>query len=325
MTKFLILLTLVLMTGCMKMQPPSRSNGDWQSPLSEGMVTASPACFTWWKSLNDPLLNDLMRRAALRNFGMLIARETKREDNCSVWMTLSAEVAKSYVELRGLQLRLELADKNITAQKETVELTKSLMSYGFVGIIDQVQAEEMLNQLAGQKSLVELSLRKTMHHLSLLVGRAPGDLCLEFSQLAELPALPCQMPIGCPCDFLARRLDVSCAGKNMASAGKGKASLAYYLYEKAAVEALEQAENSLTALYFSMENQQALKEAYEKGCQAYQQMVQLYGKGLKNYLEVLVVQQAHLSTEEAYVQSRIQLLNAYISLYQVLSIKKVTI
>lgn len=318
---FILLLTL---SGCAKMmRPPSRSTGDWQSPLAAGMYNASPDCFAWWRSLNDTQLDEIMRRAALSNFDMLIARET-RQDSCGTWRNIASDVAKNYIAIRGLQLRLESLDKNINAQVETVRLTNSLASTGFLDIVDQLQAEELLSQLNAQKSTLQDTLRTTIHHLSILLGRAPGDLYCELSQPQPIPTLPCQMPIGCPSDFLCRRMEVqSC--KNMASAGSGKASLAYYMYEKAAIEALEGAENALSTLYYAIENTQALKVANEQGLEAYREIYQLYERGLKNYLEVLVIQQSHLTTEAAYLESQVQLLNAYIDLYTALTLNNLKV
>ncbi len=314
----LIALLLGVSSGCSKYRPPAHLPSNWQSPVSEGMSACSPRCYSWWKGLNDPELCSLMRRASRKNFDLLLARKSKGEDSCSTWMTLSADVAKSYCELRSLQIRLELIDKHIVSQQETLRLTQSLMTSGFVGTIDLNEAEEFSSQLKAQKPLIQASIYKTIYHLSVLLGQCPGGLCRELITSCALPALPCQMPIGCPADYLKRRLQGCKAGRKTPC--KITPTIGYYLLEKSAIEALEQVENSLTALYFFIQNQRELEAAYQKSREAYQQIYQLYERGLKSYLEVLVIQRSMLAAENAYVEGRLQLLSSYIDLYTALYI-----
>lgn len=321
MRGILFFLLSLLLAGCMKYQPPSRVPAGWQSPIAQGMYGDSPRCFSWWKPLNDCLLNELMRCASLRNYDLQIARD-KKEDSCAAWMALAAEVAKNYSELRGLQMRLTLIDQHIASQKEMVELTKGLMTSGFVGIIDLIQAEEHLDQLTAKKPQLEILQRQKIYHISTLLGNAPGDLCAALIQPGVLPELPCEMPIGSPYDFLARKFDLSHVVK------KGKVcqgSQAFYQYEKAAMESLEEVENTLTAFYYTIESNRNLNEAYQKSREAYQQMHALYERGLKSYIEVLVIQQNFLTNEDAFVESKVELVLRYIDLYKALYLDKVKI
>lgn len=144
--------------------------------------------------------------------------EASQEDFCHLWLTLSAEVAKNYIELRSLQLRLELLDKNINTQKDTVKLTESLMTAGFSDIINEKQTEEQMNILSAQKPQIELSINKAIHRLSILLGYNPGELFCELSQPQMLPSLPCEKPIGIPSELLRRRPDIKKAERDLAAA-----------------------------------------------------------------------------------------------------------
>lgn len=144
--------------------------------------------------------------------------ESSRESFCQLWVTLSAEVAKNYIELRSLQLRLAVLNKNINVQKDNLSLTESLIQGGFAGTIDQKQAEAQLSQLVAQEPQIKLSIDKAIHRLSILLGYPPGELFSELYEPCVLPSLPCQKPIGIPSELLRRRPDIRKAERDLAAA-----------------------------------------------------------------------------------------------------------
>lgn len=144
--------------------------------------------------------------------------ESTEADFYHIWVTLSAEVARTYIELRGLQQRREVIEKDIAAQQDTVKLTDSLITTGFASSVDQRQAEEQLSLLTAQKPQIELSVDKTIHRLSILLGYTPGNLFAELCAPCQLPELPCQTPIGIPSELLRRRPDIRKAERDLASA-----------------------------------------------------------------------------------------------------------
>lgn len=291
---------------------------EWHSIPSTGMQPDSPECFNWWRALNDPSLNFLMEQASSRNPELQIsALQANKQNTCDdyyrTWIILSANVAKNYVDLRGLQQRLKLISKNIGSQNETLRLTENLTDSGFTSSIDIKQAEEHLNDLAAQKPQIELSIHKTIHQLSILSGYAPGDLFDDLNEPRDLPTLPCQMPIGIPCEILYRRPDILKAERVLAC---GKSDLAYYEYQKTVLEALEEAENAIASMHYAMERTQQLANAQSSSRTAYQLIYQLYQRGLKDYPEVLAANRSLLTDEDAYLQGQVDLLYHYIELYK---------
>lgn len=301
--------------------------------------------------------------------------ESSEEDFSHIWVTLSAEVARNYVELRGLQWRLEVLKNNMNAQRDTLELTQGLVKSGFASLIDEREAEEQLHLLSGQKPLLELSLSKTIHRLSVLLGRAPGELFEKLIPICSLPCLPCQKPIGVPSELLRRRPDIRKAERDLAAATEDvgtavaslfprlslngfvgdigtlctggslawfagpqllvpffnskllrqdvevnqiKAQQALYNYQKTVLEALEETENALSSLHAEKERNQHLFNAQKASQEAYDLTMQLYQRGMKNYLEALVLQRSMLAAEDSYLQGQVQLLLHYISLYKAL-------
>jgi NodT family efflux transporter outer membrane factor (OMF) lipoprotein len=139
-------------------------------------------------------------------------------DFYQIWVTLSAEVAKNYIELRGLQSKLHIMDTHIQAQQDTLHLMQILTQTGFNNFIDQQQAQTQLHSLMAQRPQIEMAIQKAMHRLAILSGYQPGDLSEELSQATPLPYLPCEEPLGIPSELLRRRPDILKAEKELAAA-----------------------------------------------------------------------------------------------------------
>ena len=135
-----------------------------------------------------------------------------------VWITLSAEIAKNYIELRGLQLRLKIINQTIESQKDTLKVTEGLIYSGFTNSVSERQAAEQLSSLSAQVPQIELSIKKSIHRLSILLGQSPGELFAELSEPAGIPSIPFQKPVGIPSELLRRRPDIQKAEKDFAAA-----------------------------------------------------------------------------------------------------------
>lgn len=140
------------------------------------------------------------------------------EEFRDVWISLSAEIAKNYVELRGFQLRLRVLENNLSAQSNTLTLSEGLAKTGFVSSIDLKRAESQLHLMKAEKPLLELQIQRAVHRLSVLLGYHPGVLFEELNTCIELPTIPCQMPVGLPSELLRRRPDIRRAERNLAAA-----------------------------------------------------------------------------------------------------------
>ncbi len=100
-------------------------------------------------------------------------------------VSLVAEVALNYVELRAYQARLAIARDNLASQSETLELTGWRAQAGLTSSLDVEQARTNREQTHAQIPSLESSLAQTEHRLAILLGQAPGAL---HDQLAA-PAL----------------------------------------------------------------------------------------------------------------------------------------
>ena len=161
---------------------------------------------------------DLFGMRAHQNKALSAMAEASEEDFSNVVVTLTAEIARSYIELRGFQQRLLIIEENITSQKDTQELTGGLITGGFAGSIDQMQVDEELNQMLSQKPQLEYLIDRSVNHLSILLGMLPGDLYCELDDAMPLPELPCYQPMGIPSELLRRRPDIRKAERELAAA-----------------------------------------------------------------------------------------------------------
>jgi NodT family efflux transporter outer membrane factor (OMF) lipoprotein len=144
--------------------------------------------------------------------------EATQEELCGIWVTLSAEIAKNYIELRGFQQRLQTIQRTIQTQEYAIQLTRELIERGVLNDGDLNRTEAEWSHLKAETPLIELNIDRAIHRLSILLGCAPGDLfeCLKIA--SGLPHLPLEKPIGMPSDLLRRRPDIRKAERELAAA-----------------------------------------------------------------------------------------------------------
>lgn len=148
----------------------------------------------------------------------------------STQVSLVAELALNYIELRALQARLAIARNNLGSQSETLQLTDWRAQAGLVGSLEVEQAKANLEQTRAQVPQLETSLAEAQNRLAILVGETPGALNLRLAQPAAIPAMPQAMTVGIPADTLRRRPDVHAAERRLAAetARVGQAQAARY-------------------------------------------------------------------------------------------------
>lgn len=130
------------------------------------------------------------------------------EDRRAVLVTLTAELARNYIELRTLQERVGIARKNLQAQEQSAQITRRRFEGGFASGLDVANAEALAATTAAQIPVLEGSARRSIYSLSLLLGREPAALLEELSPVSAVPFAPPSVPAGLPSDLLRRRPDI---------------------------------------------------------------------------------------------------------------------
>ena len=132
-------------------------------------------------------------------------------------VSLVAEVARNYVSVRSLQIRLGIALTNATVQNATHELTQFRAQAGLASAQDVYQARANREQTLAQVPSLQLSLAEAEHRLEILLGLAPGTLQTRLAPQRPLPEIPSRVAVGIPADTLRQRPDVRAAERNLAA------------------------------------------------------------------------------------------------------------
>jgi multidrug efflux system outer membrane protein len=140
------------------------------------------------------------------------------EDRRDVLVTLLAEVARNYTELRGFQQRIALSERTIQAQQETVALTQSRFDAGIASELEVAQAKTQLAARQAQLPPLRSGLMAATHRLGVLLGQEPTALLAELTPLSAIPTPPDRIPVGLPSDLLRRRPDIRRAERQLAAA-----------------------------------------------------------------------------------------------------------
>jgi multidrug efflux system outer membrane protein len=134
--------------------------------------------------------------------------EASVEDQHSVLVSLCADVARSYVELRGAQLRKDVTDRSLSTQKELYDLTHQRRAVGLTTELDVANAGAQLDSTQAQVPLLDSEITQNINQLSLLLGREPDALRAELEGARAVPQVPPVLPIGLPADLARRRPDI---------------------------------------------------------------------------------------------------------------------
>jgi NodT family efflux transporter outer membrane factor (OMF) lipoprotein len=139
-------------------------------------------------------------------------------DKALVQLSLLAEIARNYMELRGTQRQLAVAQENLTIQQDALHLTQAQFNAGLAPRLDLLRATALVNDTQSTIPALEAEERSSIYRIGALVGRMPEDLVSQLDTPQPIPpALP-DVPVGLPSDLLLRRPDIHAAERQIAAA-----------------------------------------------------------------------------------------------------------
>ncbi len=147
--------------------------------------------------------------------------EVSVEDQHAVLVALLGDVAQSYIELRGAQLRKATTEQSIATTSELLELARKRRAAGLTSDVDVVEADAQLTATRAQLPALDFIITQTINQLSRLLGRAPEGLRAELDTAAPIPPLPTTVPIGLPGELARRRPDIRKAEASLHAATAG--------------------------------------------------------------------------------------------------------
>jgi len=145
-------------------------------------------------------------------------------------ITVAAEAADAYMQIRGAQARLIFAKGQIATDEHLVELVQQRRDAGIASDRELAQAQAVLSQAKATIPLLTVSLEAQLNRLDVLMGAQPGTYAAELSSVADIPDVPEISGFGAPTDLLRRRPDIIAAERTVAASNAriGQAISEYY-------------------------------------------------------------------------------------------------
>lgn len=186
------------------------------------------------KTLNDWIVGadatwepDLWGRVSRSVEGARANAQASAADAQSALLSMQAELATDYFELRGIDREKQLLDDTIAAYKEAVELTQNRYKGGIATDADVAQAQTQLRTTQAQAIDLGVQRAQLEHAIAILIGQTPSTFSLPVAPLVAVPAVA---PVGVPSTLLERRPDIASAERQMVdlNAQIGVATAAYF-------------------------------------------------------------------------------------------------
>lgn len=158
--------------------------------------------------------------------GVQAAGEAQRD----ALVTALGEVARDYVQLRGVQRNLEITRSNLETAKQSLKLTQDRAAGGLTTDLDVANAAAQVANTASQLPALQAEADRLINAIALLLGQPPQSLQGELATARAIPPVPPRVPVGIPSELLRRRPDIRRAEAQLhiATANTGVAMADFY-------------------------------------------------------------------------------------------------
>ncbi|WP_285020782.1 efflux transporter outer membrane subunit [Novosphingobium sp. fls2-241-R2A-195] len=134
-----------------------------------------------------------------------------------VQVSISANVAQSYLNLRDRQQRIALGEQSVAMQQDMLVLTRQRFDRGTATAADVAQAESQLDATRARIAPLAAERDAYFNALAVLTGQQPGAVDADLSGGGEIPLPPALVPVGDPSVLLAHRPDIRAAERTLAA------------------------------------------------------------------------------------------------------------
>ncbi|HLJ65467.1 MAG TPA: efflux transporter outer membrane subunit [Stellaceae bacterium] len=140
------------------------------------------------------------------------------ETRNTVLVTVVGDVARAYIELRGLQTRLQVAERNVETARQTVGVVQTRLDRGLTNELDLTLAQRQLATQQAVLAPLSAGAAAATHRIAVLLGLNPEELAPELTPQASIPPVPGQIRAGLPLELLERRPEIRLAERQLAAA-----------------------------------------------------------------------------------------------------------
>ncbi len=253
----------------------------------------------------------------------------------SISLSLHAELAMDYFQMRGFDAEEDILDANVAAFEKALQLTQNRHAGGIASSVDVSQAQAQLDATRAQAVDLGIQRQQYEHAIAVLVGEPPAQLNLAHAPLVTAPP---KIPVGLPSDLLERRPDIAAGERRMAAANAqiGVARAAYFPiiglsanggFESTAITTLLQGPSGFVAIgasaagtLFDAGRRRALNEqaraAYDQTVANYRQTVLTAFQDVEDNLVALRVLEDEAKTQDAAVAAAEQSLQLSTNRYK---------
>ncbi|WP_460142017.1 efflux transporter outer membrane subunit [Pseudomonas sp. S2_E01] len=168
-----------------------------------------------------------LRRAREAAFAEYQASEA---DGVATRLAIAAQTADAYITIRGLQARLDIANRQVETQQGLLEKVRLLNAKGLAADYQVQQTEGALAQVQASVPVLQVGLDAAMNALDVLLATPPGAHREQLAKAQSIPVAPQITQTGSPADLLRRRPDLIVAERRLAASNAriGAAMAEYY-------------------------------------------------------------------------------------------------
>ncbi|MBQ6772771.1 MAG: TolC family protein [Synergistaceae bacterium] len=135
----------------------------------------------------------------------------------NAWVSLSAEVAGNYINLRTFQERIKIAENNINLQQDMLNLTQSQFDAGLKDELAVKQSRYTLERTKSTLPALRQQIEEIMNALAILTGEVPGSINELLNNNNSFPEVDVNRLNGIPAETIRQRPDIIAAERNLAA------------------------------------------------------------------------------------------------------------
>jgi NodT family efflux transporter outer membrane factor (OMF) lipoprotein len=132
-------------------------------------------------------------------------------------VSLTGEVARTYIFLRTSEERLVVARQNVAIQQRSFQIAADRFKHGAVTKLDVLQARALLRTTESSIPLLQTDIRQAKNALAVLLGNLPGEIDAMLGGAGSIPEPPAEVAVGIPAELLRRRPDIRVAERLLAA------------------------------------------------------------------------------------------------------------